>query len=83
MIDLTIEREYVHESLMNRSNLKRDMLKEFSNDDILREAIRFGILYDDGKLEEGIGSGADREVPGDFIYCFGCRSGLDLVQNIV
>ena len=83
MIDLTIEREDVHESLIHNSNLKRDMLNEFCSDDILKETIRFGIVGHDGKLEEGIRSGVDREVLGDFIYFFDWRTGLDLVQNII
>ena len=83
MSDLTIEREDVNESLIRMSNLKRDMLNEFSSDDILRSAIRFGIVAHDGKLEEGIGSGINREVLGDFIYFFDWRTGLDLLQNIV
>ena len=60
-----------------------DILKEFSSDDILRETIHSGIVGHDGKPEECIGSGVDREVLGDFIYVFIWRSGLDRVQNIV
>ena len=55
VIDLTIEKEDVYESLNHRSNLKREMLKEFSSDDIFEETICFGIVAHDGKLEEGIG----------------------------
>ena len=49
VIDLAVKREDVHESLIYRSNLKRDMLKEFSRDNILREPIHFGIGGQDGK----------------------------------
>ena len=55
VIDLTIEKEDADESLIHRSNLKREMLKEFSSDDIFEESICFGIVTHDGKLEEGIG----------------------------
>ena len=81
MINLTIGRE--DESLIHRSNLKRDMLNQFSSDDILRETIHIGTVGHDGKPEERIGSGVDRVVLGDFIYFFDWRSWHDLVQNIV
>ena len=77
MIDLTIEREDVDESFIHRSNLKRDMLKEFSSAKVLRETMEYVVI---GKLEEGTESGVDREVLGDFIDFFDWRSGL--VENI-
>ena len=70
MIDLNVEREDVDESLIQRSNLKRDMLKEFSSANILRKTIRFGIGGHDGKLEEGTESGVGREVLRDCLYFF-------------
>ena len=69
MIDLTIERD-VDESLIHRSNGKREMLKEFSSANILQETIRFGIGGHDGKLEEGTESGVGREVLRDCLYFF-------------
>ena len=50
----------------NRRHLQvefeRDMLKEFNDDAILKETVRFGIFDHDSELEEGIESGVDREV---------------------
>ena len=43
-------RGYIHECLIHRSNLKKNMLKEFNNDVSLKETIRFRMVGHDGKL---------------------------------
>jgi len=70
IIDLTKEGEELHEILIHRSNLKNDLIQEFSTDEVLPKKLSFGIVGTDGKLEEGQGTGVEREVLSSFFEEF-------------
>ena len=73
------------ESLLHRATLKSDMIREFSSHDALYQNFRFGIIGLNGKLEEGIGAGVNKEVIAAFFEDFysSCCCGADELVPIV
>ena len=82
---MTAKESDVHEILVHRSNLKNDMLNEFNSNEVLTKNVQFGIVGHNGKLEEGMGNGVNKEVFAAFFEEFysSCCCGVEELVPIL